>query len=487
MRKNVKPNMMRVISLTSAVLGGCGAAEDGGVDADVWSTEASAVGPGTPITVDVRRSLAVTDQPILQRFSFERVMTQLAAESGQPGDTALSLFNQWWDTQNSGPGRGLGAHCDDNVDQVLGTTVNGYPYLCRPAPSEGSQANCDPFSANSPCAYIPVGLFNRFDMARQDGLHCGEYRIVYAKSSGITNTSDRNLLIFEATVMNPTPAAGIEGCRALVQTWANLTRENNVQRRGDTLERLYFRGLGAIPPIVSVQHFGANSAGLGQIRTNQFSQTTTGWSLREFKLQQTAGATEFVLATNKNNAFGGLFDPASTHPNAAAFRAFLPTQVASLAATTLDAIGIGVPDSFNTGQSQASGATASEMRYLERLGTAESSLRNAIQSELTSLGSSLSPDDIVLRAQANSCAGCHRLNNNVYIGGGLTWPSALGFVHVSERETETVAGVVRFRLSDALINAFLPRRKVLIEDFLNYRPLPANNPTLPINGRQSHG
>ena len=79
------------------------------------------------------------------------------------------------------------------------------------------------------------------------------------------------------------------------------------------------------------------------------------------------------------------------------------------------------------------------------------------------------------------------MNNNVDIGGGLIWPSALGFVHVSERETETVDGVVRFRLSDALINAFLPRRKVLIEDFLNYRPLPASNPTLPIGGRRSHG
>src|SRR6185369_2994779 len=98
------------------------------------------------ITVDTRRSLAVTEQTILARFSLQRVLTQLAAQSGVAGVTALQLFQQWWDTQNPGPGSYAGAHCDDQIDPALGTVINGYPYLCRYG-AEGTQASCDPFAA----------------------------------------------------------------------------------------------------------------------------------------------------------------------------------------------------------------------------------------------------------------------------------------------------------------------------------------------------
>lgn len=444
--------------------------------------------PLTPITIDVRRSLAVTEQPILERFSLERVLGQLAAQSGEPGLTARQLFNQWWDTQNPGPGLGAGPHCDDNVDPALGSVINGYPYLCRPAPAEGSQVTCDPFTepATSPCAYVPIGLFNRFDLAPGNGAHCGEYRIVYAKRTGMHDTADRNLLIFEAILENPQPKDGFQGCRPIVMLWANLSRERSIKRRAEVLERFYFEGKGSVPPVISIDHLGGGPLGAGQIRTNQFSQTTTGWSLREFKLVR-SGGTRFVPVPDKNNAFGELFDPASAHPKADSFRRWFPSQVAALAAPRLVEIDINVPEVFNTAQSQASGVTASEMRYLERLGTASGSLRAALDAELAALGSTLTPDAIALRAQANSCAGCHRLNSNIDVGGGLIWPASLGFVHVSERDTETVEGITRFRISSALLDVFLPHRKKLIEDYLNHRPLPARRPGSPIGGRGSHG
>ena len=161
--------------------------------------------------------------------------------------------------------------------------------------------------------------------------------------------------------------------------------------------------------------------------------------------------------------------------------------MAKLSAGSLAGLDIGVPDSFNTGQSQASGATAAEMRYLDQLGTAPSNLRSGLQAALTAAGSSLTPDDIVLRAQALSCAGCHRLNNNVALGGGLVWPASLGFTHVTERETEIVGGEERFRISDTLINVLLPARKQIFEDFLNERPRPSLGPTHPLSGSSSHG
>ncbi len=445
------------------------------------------------ITVDTRRSLVVTEQTILARFSFQRVMTQLAAQSGVPGATALSLFQQWWDTQNPAPGLGSGPHCDDQYDPSGATAINGYPYLCR-AGAEGAQSTCDPFAANSPCAYIPIGLFNRFDQAPEDGAHCGEHRIVYAKQSGIASTSDRNLLIFEAVLPNPHPQQGIKGCQQIVDAWADLSKanNNNINTRADALEDFYFDGQGVVGPVVSITNFGDNALGVGQIRTNQFVNTTTGWSLREFKLMRTCSggscsAVGFIPVTNKNNAYGPLFAPGSTLAAAPAFRTFFPTQVASLAAGSVAGIDIATPDVYNTAQSQASGSTAAEMRYADQLTGGASQLRTDIQAALTSIGSSLTPDDTAKRAMAQSCAGCHRLNNNVDLGGGVIWPPSLGFTHVTERETETVAGQVRFKISDLLINALLPARKAILEDFLNNRPRPSKGPNHPLSGSSTHG
>jgi hypothetical protein len=475
-----------LVAVTLALASGCsGVANEDTPDTDVLRQEVN------PITVDTRRSLVVTEQTILARFSFQRVMSQLAAQSGVPGVTALQLFQQWWDTQNPGPGSYAGPHCNDIVDPALGTVINGYPYLCRDG-AEGAQVSCDPFAPGSACAYIPIGLFNRFDQAPESGAHCGEYRIVYAKQSGIASTSDRNLLIFEAVLPNPLPQLGLRGCQLIVDKWASLSNQPNITQRANTLETFYFDGQGLVPPVVSVTNFGDNALGAGQIRTNQFVNTTTGWSLREFKLMRTCSggscsAVRFVPVTNKDNAYGPLFAPGSTLPATAAFRSFFPTQVASLAAGSVPAIDITTPDVYNTAQSQASGTTAVEMKYAEQLSAAASPLRASIQSALTALGSSLTPDDIVKRAQAQSCAGCHRLNNGLDLGGGVIWPASLGFTHVTERETETVGGEVRFRISDTLINALLPARKQIIEDFLNNRPRPSKGPNHPLSGSTTHG
>lgn len=436
-------------------------------------------------TIETRRSLAVTEQTILARFPLERVLSQLVTQSGVANLTALQLFQQWWDTQNPKPGTYAGPHCDDVVDGNGNPTINGYSYLCR-AGAEGSQAACDPFAVGSSCAYIPIGLFNRFDLAPENGAHCGEHRIVYAKQSGLSSTSDRNLLIFEATLPNPHPQQGLKGCQQIVDFWADLTSENSLTKRADALEDFYFDGTSSVGPVVHVDNFGNNALGAGQVRTNQFSNTTTGWSLREFKLQRGTTLT-FVPVTNKNNAFGGLFAMGSTLPAAGAFQSFFPAQVAGLAAPVATQIDIAVPDVYNTAQSQASGGTAVEMKYLDQLGTHASPLRADIQTQLTALGSALTPDEIVLRAQVQTCAGCHRLNNNVALGGGITWPASLGFTHVTERETEVVAGETRFRLSDTLINLLLPARKAIIEDFINDRPRPSKGPNHPLSGSSSHG
>jgi hypothetical protein len=452
--------------------------------------------------IDPRRSLVVTEQPILARFSFQRVLDQLVAQSRVPGLTALDLFHQWFDTQNPAPGLGLGRNCDTEVEAGGTPILNTYPYLCRPAATqqEGLEVTLDPFADpdNNSGAYIPVGLFNRFDLAPANGAHCGEHRIVYARRSGIASGTNRNLIIFEATLPNPRPDKGLKGCHKIVKFWADLSAENDIEKRADLLEDFYFAGFSNIPPVVHVNHYGNNPAGLGQIRTNQFMQATAspkGWNLREFKLIRTCGggictALKVVPVTDKINPFGPLFSPTGTHPQTVALQQYFVTQAAALSASTLAKIDMKIPDVFNTGQSLASGSTEND--YVTQFGPDSSTLRTDIQNALTAIGSTLTPDHIVARAQALSCAGCHRLNANPSlpgtpnIGGGLVWPASRGFTHVAENATETIDGVTRFLISPALLNEFLPVRKRVVDNFLNDKPPNAKHPKDPIGGRRVH-
>jgi hypothetical protein len=470
---------------------GCGGAEIGEPAGRRPSpTPETAESPVFHRTIDPRRSLAVTEAPILARFSLQRVLDQLAGQSGVAGLTSVSLFQQWWDIMNPKPGLGRGAHCDDQVDATLGPVLNGFPYTCRPAPSEGAQATCDPFTAGSPCAYIPIGLFNRFDLMPENGAYCGEYRIVYGKQSGIANTDDRNLVIFEAAVPNPLPLLGLEGCRSIVEFWASLSDIDDVETRAAKLEAFYFQGLLiAVPPVpavIRIEHFGDNSAGRGQIRTNQLSNPTPRiWSLREFKLKRTCGllscsSLKAVPVIAKDNPYGPLF-AASGHTKAAAFQSHLPGQVQALSGATIPDIDQDIPDTYNSGQSQATSLTT-ETNYLANLGAETSPLRDALATSLANVGSGLTPDNIVNRVQAMSCAGCHRFSNGVDLGGGITWPASLGFTHVSERDTEVADGVTRYLLSEALLGTFLPHRKDVFERYLSKSLLLRLLPLRPIGG-----
>jgi len=144
--------------------------------------------------------------------------------------------------------------------------------------------------------------------------------------------------------------------------------------------------------------------------------------------------------------------PTLNHPTASEFQDFFPSQVSALAAADLNDIDMDVPDVFNSGQSQASGSN--ESRYLVQFGNGDSSLRLAFN-RLSPRSTALSPpmrSSCVLRLW--SCAGCHRLNNGVAVG-GLVWSKSLGFTHVSEQATEVVDGVTRFVISPTLLNAFL--------------------------------
>ncbi len=476
--------LVRSVIFTATVLAGACGASDGEEELGSVSQAVQASS-----NVDARRSLAITDQPLLINFTLQRVLDQIIATSGVPGLSATTLFQQWWDTQNPAPG----LDADLSAPHCTGS-LNGYPYACRPAPAEGAQANCNPFEAGSACAYIPVGLFMRFDLAPEDGSHCGEYRVVFAKESGrlAANSQNRSLLIFEAALPNRNPSLGIRSCQPFVRAWANLSNPSSLNARRQKLEQLYFSGLAGFDPVISYENFGANPLSAGQVRTNQFVQPEAPrvWTLREFKIQKDCAPDcklRFVPVTNKVSAYGPLFDSASTHPNAAGFQSEFLSQVASLANADPNAIAMNTSDIYNSGDSLAT-SSSTEANYPANFGAAPNAFRAAIQNQLDTLASTLTPDDIVKRAQITSCAGCHRFSSGVYVGGSVTWPASLGFTHVSEKDDdlETVSGVTRFKISDTLVELLLPHRKQVVEDYLNDLPRPAAPPNKPIGGRWVH-
>ena len=144
--------------------------------------------PQKPVTIDPFRSLVITDPGIIDAFDFERVLRTLIDRSGATATTPLSLFRQWFDTQNPKPGLAVAdaPHCDDFLTAGK-PSFNGFPRRC-PTP-EGILATTDPFTAHD---YFPIGITNRFDQAPADGANCGEYRIVYARKSRRPPGPDRS-------------------------------------------------------------------------------------------------------------------------------------------------------------------------------------------------------------------------------------------------------------------------------------------------------
>ncbi len=423
------------------------------------------------VNVDIRPSLVITQQERAEmleaHFSLAQVLTHLLSQVKVTNEGANELYQRLWDTQNT-DATGVfqevfAPHCDDNQ-----ATINGFPVSC-PRP-EGALTSTDP------SLFIPVALFNRFDLAPADGSHCGEYRIVYAMTGG----SGRNFIIFEGQLPNPTPECGIESCRPVAEHWAKLTGETDDATFEKAVVSFYYDGLPGFGPVITPANYGLGAQGGqygrsgGQVRTNQFGNSQQ-WQLREFQLDRQCFSPSpeakkvckliFKPVSVKANPFGDLFDSSSQNPLASSFQsAFVahgagdPSEVEALAlANHIMGLGLTTDEVFNAGQSTSQPFSGDPDNYVNELGS-NNSFSTTIQSELTRVGSPLTPQQIARRALTQSCAGCHQLSRfqNSDLGGGIFWPPSRNFVHVDEFGF----------LSTALECFFLPHREAVLEQFL---------------------
>ena len=427
--------------------------------------------------IDPTKSLVITDVDIVSKFTLQEVLDKLS------NNQALALFHQMFATQlrSGDPNSGAGPYCNGSI--------NGFPAECPRADAIEETAS-NPFAdLQSDAAYMATTLSNRFDLAPADGANCGEYRINFARRSGLSQGFGRLFIAFEARLPNPSPGLGLAGCRPVVEFWNNLSALSSEARTSE-LRRFYFQGLPGFAPVIDVHQFGeTNGPQGGQIRINELlflNQLAGDWSMREFRLMPSSGGPlPYLMQPNfdKDVPERSLFNPNPSPSNklTADFQAnFFPSTVERLALQDLNAMNYSepVPDRFNSGDSHMLGGSLTIpslfSNYAEEFGFGASNLRSKIQAKLSAIGSPLTPDNIVARATSLSCGGCHNISQDEKVhslGLPQAFPPTGGFVQVLE-ETDPINGDEshrRFRRT-AFIEAVQPYRAQIMRDFLT--PVP---------------
>lgn len=352
---------------------------------------------------------------------------------------------------------------------------------------------------------VPVALFNRMDLAANNGVTCGEHRIVYRDT---TNSSA--LVIFEARILNPLGTLhGSGGCLPLARHWAAagaLALPDSQTGAVDTaaltthMEALFYEGVGPFDSAIHYNHLGGV---VGQVRGNAIFGWTPVWSLREWQLGSAvaSGLPELRSVSVKDNAFAELLAlpvgqpaPGATGMSDADWAEFqaafldhwtddiLPNLLSpedegiDLAVADgrdfLAAIRVGVLDEFNEFQS-----VSQPVEFL--LDDASEALLDAVSCWLApdtdgcaivdpvdGLAPGLTADHVVNRyVRAGSCAGCHQVGASDAqraVAPGVLWPRAGSFVHVSGASGN---------LSPALHGSFLPvRSERLLDRFAEASP-----------------
>ena len=432
-----------------------------------------------PLNIDFRRSLVLTDVNDFLGITFDRVLKTLIDRSGATETTPLSLYRQWFDTQNPKPGLAAadGPHCDDFM--VAGkATFNGFPRRC-PTP-EGALATSDPFATRD---YYPIGVTNRFDLTPLDGSNCGQYRIVFANTAR-NFWSSRLHVIFEAVLPNPHPEMGIEGCRPVAQFWADLPPMDDRAGRRARIERFFFDGIDGFAPALRPEHF---AAGAGRIRTQQASTGDPNPRFYQFNLERRGSRLLVVPGLLENTPYGTLYNSAIDLPLSAGFRQEFLSQIATLAIRDVNGFHDHIPDKYLMHESNPEDQPLSfsaQSAFNQGMATnGGMGFRMAISAELQRLGSSVSIDELLLRADMQNCHGCHK--GGVYVGDGITFPNGFVGTHIAEIQQIGEDGVSRFWISGALAKTFGPQRAKILSDFLTGKPLPVHSTGTLGGGRTS--
>lgn len=376
--------------------------------------------------IDTAKSLFVTDVAILGSFPLRDVLTKLLNDAADTTHTPQDVVLAWLPTRPDG-------------NRV----------------AETSEANADPTLAH----YQPIALVNRFDLAPANGANCGEYRVAYFDDLA----ADGTFIILEARLPNPTPAIGLEGCRPVAEFWANLSAVNDVTQRAQSVHSFYFNGLPGFAPVFHANHFRGGENSSGQIRVNARENTFRLWELSEYRTELTPNL-RLVRTTTKDNPFDTLSGNVSSDPQAQAFQdavinSIPTTPGTKLLADTFSGLSIDLPGSVNNDIDI--GVPRDPNSTHELFIGASAAFKSRIQARLTAVGSNLTPDNIVARVQALTCASCHHLGAGL---GGSFERTEFANQNIEFLNTEVQNG--RFLIKPSLQDRFLPERRQILANFV---------------------
>ncbi|MEZ4294152.1 MAG: hypothetical protein R3B70_04180 [Polyangiaceae bacterium] len=417
-------------------------------------------------------ALILTDPEVLARVPLERIVSGIASSfpvALTAEETMQRLFDSMNDTASA---RFPGAwHCDDPGVPNADTVPRSDPVACPRA--EGVLAdNTHFFEDGHPDSFMPVAIVNRFDLTPFSGVRCGEYRVVYAKRSGLTDPNDRVFLIFEAALQNPDGC--VEACRSIAEGWLAL-QGLSPTAQADWIDNLFFTGHPGFMPLARARSFGVDpthgysdtAPGGGQVRVALHMQEP--WSMRELVVaQEPDEAFGFVPTTVKNSPPASFFSPTGPLIPAAELRkSFTENHLPSLVAGDLLSIEMFNPSTLDGLESPLSGPGANDYEAAATSGPGSPLLatidayltKNAVGTDCPA-GDPLDAAAVLRRATTQSCAGCHAptalLGETRSLGCGLTWPASHGETHINEKG----------ELSPALKDLFLPHRAEVLQTFL---------------------
>ena len=291
---------------------------------------------------------------------------------------------------------------------------------------------------------IPLALVNRFDMTPASGANCGQYRLIYAVRGEERHFS------FEGVLPNPNAAAGIRACRPVARFWADLSGVADPTQRRKRLQAFFFDGIAGFAPLMKREHFTAASG--GGIRSFEPGR------MRQFRLENGVMQRDRL----ENTPLGAWFNATRTDPDAIRFRNQFVGQVPNLAVADVNRLFMIVPHELTVEESDS---VAFSTAFAEGRQSPEGRAFEArISAELQRMGSTLTPADVVLRAETMTCTGCH--SHNGPIGHGLSFPESLGLVHVSQDFIEPGPDGPRYMTSQAMWEVFIPHRMRTLQAFL---------------------
>ena len=266
-----------------------------------------------------------------------------------------------------------------------------------------------------------LAISNRFDLAPADGANCGEYRIAFSIQNGATN---RTFFIFEARLPNPNSSLGLEGCRPVAEFWANLSNITDINQRAAAIKQFYLQGIAGFAPAIHIDHFkGADNFGevSGQIRRNINIAESSAWQFNEFTTSANTGFLTLLDSTVKDVPTPSFAGDAAGDANAIAFQnavlAGLNTPNANLLANSMSFLSYNLPNNANQMSDFINGDRGPGANRLGDFFDPNSTFAQAIQTKLTAVNSTLTPQQVITRTNALTCVGCHAQTQD--LGNGL--------------------------------------------------------------------